>query len=93
MYFFDNLLYNIDRNAGNSLVTSDYPLWLIDHTRAFQFKFELLDDRMARVPRTSWERLLVLTENDLKNALDDYLTPVEIGSILKRRDALVNMSP
>ncbi len=89
MYFFDNLLYNIDRNVGNRLVTSDYQLWLIDHTRAFQFKFDLLDDRMARVPRTSRERLLALTENDLKNALESYLTPIEIGSILKRRDALV----
>ena len=89
MYFFDNLLYNIDRNVGNRLVTSDYRLWLIDHTRAFQFKFELLDDTMARVPRRSWERLLALTENDLKNALQSYLTSVEIGSILKRRDALV----
>jgi len=89
MYFFDNLLYNIDRNLGNRLVTSDYRLWLIDHTRGFQFKFDLLDDSMARVPRRSWERLLALTENDLKNALESYLTPIEIGSLLKRRDALV----
>ena len=89
MYFFDNLLYNIDRNLGNRLVTSDYRLWLIDHTRAFQFKFELLDDTVARVPRRSWERLLALTENDLKNALETYLTPIEIGSILKQRGALV----
>ena len=44
---------------------------------------------MARVPRRSWERLLALTENDLKNALEIYLTPIEIGSILKRRAALV----
>ena len=89
MYFFDNLLYNIDRNLGNRLVTSDYRLWLIDHTRGFQFKFDLLDDTMARVPRRSWERLLALTENDLKNALENYLTPIEIGSILQRRNALV----
>ena len=44
---------------------------------------------MARVPRRSWDRLNALTENDLKNALEGYLTPIEIGSILKRRDALV----
>ena len=89
MYFFDNLLYNIDRNAGNRIVTSDYRLWLIDHTRAFQFKFELLDDSLARVPRKNWERLLALTDNELKIALEPYLTPVEIGGILKRREALV----
>ena len=89
MRFFDNLLYNIDRNAGNKLVTSDYRLRLIDHTRAFQFRFELLDDRMVRVPRDSWERLLALTEEELKNALADYLSAVEIGGILRRRDVLV----
>ncbi len=89
MYFFDNLLYNIDRNPGNKLVTSDYRLWLIDHTRAFQFKFEILDDSMVRVPRRSWERLVSLTEDDLKHALENYLTPIELGGILKRRDALV----
>ncbi len=89
MRFFDNLLYNIDRNAGNKLVTSDYRLWLIDHTRAFQFRFELLDDRMVRVPRESWERLLVLTNEVLSSALADYLTPIEIGGILKRREIIV----
>ena len=90
MRFFDNLLYNIDRNAGNKLVTSDYRLWLIDHTRAFQFRFELLDDKMVRVPRESWERLLVLTDADLSSALADYLTPIEVGGILKRRDIIVS---
>ena len=89
MYFFDNLVYNIDRNPGNLLVTSDYQLWMIDHTRAFQFKFELLDDKVTRVPRRSWERLLALTEKELSSALAKYLTPIEIRGIVERRTVLI----
>ena len=88
MKFFDNIIYNIDRNGGNLLVSHDYKLWLIEHTRGFQFKYELLDDDVARVPRSSYERLLALTENDLKNALSSYLKPIEIASILERRNAM-----
>lgn len=33
MYFFDNLIYNIDRNPDNILVTPDYHLWLITLAR------------------------------------------------------------
>ncbi len=88
MYFFDNLVYNIDRNAGNILVSPDYTLWMIDHTRAFQFKYSLLNDRVVRVRRTSWEKLVSLTEDDIRGALGGYLTPAEVGSILKRREQL-----
>ncbi len=88
MKFFDNIIYNIDRNGGNLLVSQDYKLWLIDHTRGFQFKYGLLDDDVVRVRRSSYERLLALTEDDLKNALSSYLKPIEIASILERRNAM-----
>ena len=32
---FDELIQNRDRNQGNILWTSDWKMWLIDHTRAF----------------------------------------------------------
>ena len=44
MYFFDNLVCNIDRNPGKILVTSDYQLWMMHHTRAFQSLTERLGD-------------------------------------------------
>jgi len=89
MVLFDNLIYNIDRNSGNVLVDTDYRLWMIDHTRAFQFKHELLDDRVARVRRSSWENLLKLDEDTLRDAVRGYLTPMEIGSIRERRERLI----
>ena len=88
MYLFDNLVYNIDRNPGNILVTPDYRLWLIDHTRAFQFKHNLLNDRVVRVRRAIWDRLNALSEDDLEDALGPYLTPAEMGSVIERRKVL-----
>ena len=40
MYVFDELIQNRDRNQGNMLWTSDWKLWLIDHTRAFRPQVE-----------------------------------------------------
>ena len=36
MNVFDALVYNTDRNRGNILITPDWKLWMIDHTRAFR---------------------------------------------------------
>ena len=33
---FDQLIYNTDRNTGNLLITKDWGIWAIDHTRAFR---------------------------------------------------------
>ncbi len=88
MQFFDNIIYNIDRNPGNLIVSHDYKLWLIDHTRGFQFKYELLNDDVVRVRRSSYERLLALTQDGLETALNSYLEPLEMASILERRNAM-----
>ena len=41
---FDELIQNRDRNTGNLLWTTDWKMWMIDHTRAFR----LGDDRAPR---------------------------------------------
>jgi hypothetical protein len=89
MYFFDNLVYNIDRNAGNLLVSPDYRLWLIDHTRAFVLKNELMNDKVTKMRESTWERLLALSESEIRDAMKGYLTPLEISSLLKRRELLI----
>ena len=33
---FDQLIYNTDRNLGNLVITKDWKIWMIDHTRAFR---------------------------------------------------------
>ena len=90
MNFFDALVYNVDRNPGNLMVGADYKLWLIDHTRAFQRKSDPLElDKVVRVPRQIWKRLVELDESHVRNALDDFLDPAQISSLLARRDKLI----
>jgi len=89
MDLFDNLVYNIDRNAGNLLVGSGYRLWMIDHTRAFQLKDTLLNDRIRRVRRRTWERLVALDEEALTAQLSSYLTPLQLRSLWRRRERII----
>ena len=42
MKVWDELIQNKDRNAGNIIWTSDWSMWLIDHTRAFRLGKELV---------------------------------------------------
>lgn len=90
MYVFDNLVFNVDRNAGNVLVGSDYKLWLIDHTRAFQIEEDLLDDFVVRIDRRLWDRLVSLSDDDIRNAVAPHLGSREVRSLLARRAKLVD---
>jgi hypothetical protein len=87
---FDNLILNVDRNLGNVLVGQQYRLWLIDHTRAFQPERQLLNpETLARVKRRVWDRLLAMTEDDLKGLVGDYLDGGQMSALAKRRELLI----
>ncbi|HJR59192.1 MAG TPA: hypothetical protein VJ813_07340 [Vicinamibacterales bacterium] len=87
MKMFDNLIGNIDRNAGNLLVDDDWNLFLIDHSRAFVSDPKLRNE-MARIDREIWDRMLALDEPTLAAALGPWLDRGAIRAILKRRDAM-----
>ena len=87
---FDNLILNVDRNAGNLLVGPDYRIWLIDHTRAFQPQSELLDpDELEKVNREAWARLGAMSDDDLKDAVRDHLDVQQLEALVARRGLLV----
>lgn len=44
---FDQLIYNMDRNVGNLIITKDWRVWAIDHTRAFRTHEVLKTPRMS----------------------------------------------
>ena len=91
MYLFDNLVYNVDRNSGNLIADKNYRLWLIDHTRGFQYMDEVMNpDILIRINREVWDRLMSLTEQDIRQALSNYLEGGQIASLMKRREALKN---
>ncbi len=90
MAAFDNLAFNADRNAGNILAGEHYRLWLIDHTRAFQPRGELLSpDRVTHVSRRAWTRLLETSGDELADATREYLDPGQVVALKTRRDLLV----
>ena len=89
-YVFDELIQNRDRNQGNMLWTSDWKMWLIDHTRAFRRDVELTrPERMTRIERALLDKLRGLTPDVLEAALEDSLTTRERSSLMQRRDLLL----
>jgi hypothetical protein len=89
---FDQLIANIDRNLGNLMITNDWTIWAIDHTRAFRTNSKLkTPGNIARCDRQIFARLKQLDKTSLKNAVQGHLQPYEIESVLKRRDEIVDI--
>jgi hypothetical protein len=89
MVLFDNLILNVDRNAHNTLVDPDDRLWLIDHTRAFQPKGELLDpEKLQKVNRVFWERLQALSDEELKDVVREHVALDQMVALVERRALL-----
>jgi hypothetical protein len=99
MQAWDNLLANTDRNEGDILLTEDWRLILIDHSRSFRtskkFTKKLIKtgkggkEPIKALPRTFVENLKRLDFEKIKNAVGDYLTNKEIDAVLIRRDLLL----
>lgn len=87
MKMFDNLIGNIDRNAGNLLVDAEWHLFLIDHSRAFT-NTRRLPFPMTRIDSVLWERLQALDEPTLQTVVGAWLDRGAIRSILARRDGM-----
>ena len=87
---FDQLIYNIDRNMGNLLITRDWHVWAIDHTRAFRTHDQLkTPNNVTRCDRAVFERLKALDTATLKREVGNYLDSWQIKALLARRDAIV----
>jgi len=87
---FDQLIYNVDRNMGNLIITKDWNVWAIDHTRAFRLHKELKNPAsITRCDKAVFDGLKHLDSTKLKAATDDFLSEWERDAILARRDAIV----
>jgi hypothetical protein len=90
MRVFDELIQNTDRNQGNILWTSDWKMWLIDHTRAFRSGEGLLKpDQLTRCERGLLERMRGLTAESIARVMGDAMTKPELTGLLARRDLIV----
>jgi hypothetical protein len=90
MILLDHFIYNVDRNSGNILVTPDYALVMIDHTRSFQEKNDILNpDRLILVNEDTWERFQNLSEDAIRDAVRPYLSPQEMNQLLRRHGVII----
>lgn len=90
MKVFDQLIYNTDRNMQNALWDKEWHLWMIDHSRAFRNKMDLYEPKsLERCDRVLLERMKMLTSDQVKKALGDYVRPSEIKGLMARRDKIV----
>ena len=89
---FDELIQNRDRNAGNLLWTSDWKMWMIDHTRAFRSVHTLIKPQaLQRCERTLLDRMRALTAASVTEAVGGMLMKDEIEALMARRDALIKL--
>jgi hypothetical protein len=98
---FDNLIANIDRHAGNILITKDWRMILIDHSRTFRtskkFANELIytdkheggAKEMKQLPRAFVEKIESLNYELIKEIVGDYLTDDEINALLARKELIL----
>ena len=98
---FDNLIANEDRHANNMLITQDWRMILIDHSRSFRtskkFTEKLIYTEkhpegpklMKQLPRAFVEKLKGLTAESIRGAVGEYLDEDEIKAVLARRDLIL----
>jgi len=98
---FDNLIANEDRHANQILITPDWRMVLIDHSRSFRtsgrFTTSLLYSAknpegprlMSELPRALVEKVKTLDFASVRTVVGEYLTDEEIRALLVRRDLIL----
>jgi len=98
---FDDLLYNDDRHANNILITDDWRMILIDHSRSFRTtaaslttllyneKSRTHNGTISALPAAFIEKLKTLTPEIIHGLTEPYLTEKEIEAVMVRRDLIL----
>ncbi len=98
---FDNLIANEDRHMNNILITGDWRMILIDHSRSFRtgkkFTQSLIYTEkhpecpkpMSELPRLFVEKIRALNFELMKSIVGDYLTDNEINAVLARKELIL----
>jgi hypothetical protein len=91
MALFDALIYNMDRNPGNLLITDTFEVRLIDHSRSFRPNGELRDkEELSRFSRSILKKIEELTESAVGKKLGDYLSLQQLSGLMKRRQLILD---
>jgi hypothetical protein len=99
---FDNLIGNEDRHQNNYLITQDWRIILIDHSRTFRtskkFTKELIYGEnnkeglvMKQIPRALLDKIKALNYDIIKGIVGEYLKDDEINAVLARKELIIQM--
>ena len=90
---FDSLIYNIDRvNINNLLITPDWKVILIDHSRSFKNVGDLRFPKdLTFFSKSLMGSLRGLEEKALQEHCGKWLTIYEIRLMLQRRDKILRL--
>ena len=97
---FDELISNTYRDTApplylntvwdNLLITTDWTVWITDHTGSFRTRQQLQDpDSLVRCPRSVLARLRELNRPRLQQILERYLSSQQLDALEVRRALLV----
>jgi len=87
---FDQLIYNTDRNLQNIVITAEWRIWMIDHTRAFRMARDLENVKnLSLCDRRLMAKMKELNRATLQSKLHPWVGNPEIDGLLTRRDAIV----
>jgi hypothetical protein len=90
---FDQLIANVDRHLKNILVTENFEVRLIDHSRSFRTNRELTRPQdLTRFSQSLLEGIQKLEKQDLKKKTGRWLTDAQIDRLLQRRDAILALA-
>ena len=98
---FDNLIANEDRHKNQILITPDWRMILIDHSRSFRTSGKFIKNLlysaknpegpmlMSELPRALVEKVKALDFAAIRSAVGEYLSDDEIRAVLIRRDLIL----
>jgi hypothetical protein len=87
---FVELVYDTDRNSGNTLIGRNWEIYMIDFTRAFRLYRDLRNaGSLKRCSRDLLLRLKQLDRDALAKKTKGFLTGDEVNAVMARRDKIV----
>ena len=97
---FDSLIGNEDRHQNNYLITEDWRVLLIDHSRSFRTTKKWTTELpyteknkegliLKTMPKALLEKMKALDHEVIKGLVGENLTEDEIKAVLARRDLIV----
>jgi hypothetical protein len=87
---FTQLVYDVDRNQTNTLISEDWKLYMVDFSRAFRHSDKLqYPETIQRCSRDLFERLQALTRETVTRAVGEHVEPEAITGLLVRRDRIL----